>query len=44
VERRKWNTNGKMTFHDEAACDFSFDYSSAIEENELVVNETDTHL
>ena len=45
VERHKWNTkNGKMTFHDEAACNFRYDYSSEIGKKEIVVEEMDTNL
>jgi hypothetical protein len=40
VERYKWNTDGKMTFYDEEACDFAFDVSSAIGEKEKVVDAT----
>lgn len=44
VERYKWNTDGKMTFYDEEACDFAFDVSSAIGEKERVIEAADRAL
>lgn len=44
VERYKWNTDGKMTFYDEEACDFAVDVSSTIGENEKVFEATDRAL
>lgn len=44
VRRHKWNTHGKMTFYDEAACDFKFEVSSAITEGEIVSEKRDEDL